>query len=85
MFLRLFERKKIDDKSNLETIDEIKLLLNQFNQKIELRFNEISSQIKEVELGIQSLEKKLLTKDLKDKQAFGMLHYKIEEKRKPEL
>jgi hypothetical protein len=35
--------------------------------------------VKELELSLAHMETKLLTKDLKDKQAYGLLHYKLHE------
>jgi DNA-binding HxlR family transcriptional regulator len=46
---------------------------------MDLRFKELSAQVREVELGLAQMETKLLTKDLKDKQAYGLLHYKLHE------
>ena len=52
---------------------------------MDLSFKEASAQIKEVELGLAQLETKLLTKDHKDKQAYGMIHYKLHEVKKHKL
>lgn len=60
-------------------------LINDLHHKIDLRFKEVSAQIKEIELGLAQMETKLLTKDLKDKQAYGMLHYKLHEVKSPKL
>lgn len=54
-------------------------LIRELHQKMDFRFNEISAQIKELEHGLEQMETRLLTKDLKDKQAYGMLHYKLHE------
>ncbi len=64
-------RKKTEN----ETINLIKDL----HQKMDFRFNEISSQIRDLELGLSQMETRILTKDLKDKQAYGLLHYKLHE------
>ncbi len=68
MFKNLFKRKN--------TVED--LIIN-LHQQMDLRFKEVSAQIKEVELGLAQMETKLLTKDLKDKQAYGLLHYKLHE------
>jgi hypothetical protein len=86
MLSKIFKKKqdpKQENEITSQIVEQMTLVLNQFNNKLDLRFNEISAQIKDLELSISSLEKQLLNKDLKDKQALGMLHYKIEEKRKP--
>lgn len=54
-------------------------LIRDLHQTMEFRFKEISAQIKELEHGLEQMETRLLTKDLKDKQAYGMLHYKLHE------
>lgn len=84
MFHYLFNfrnKKNLSTEISSDIIKQMNILLKDFNHKLDLRFTEISSQIKEIELSLSSLEKKLLTKDLKDKQALGALYYKIEEKR----
>jgi|GEM_PF-7131823 len=55
------------------------LTLHDLKNHLDLRLNEISSQVRELDLGLQQLETKLLTKDLRDKQAFGSLYYKLHE------
>jgi DNA-binding HxlR family transcriptional regulator len=62
-------------KNESETLN----LLRELHQKMDFRFSEISAQIKELELGLNQMETRLLTKDLKDKQAYGLLHYKLHE------
>lgn len=63
-------RKKNDDPAEL---------IRDLHRTMELRFTELSAQVKELELGLSQMETRLLTKDLKDKQAYGMLHYKLHE------
>ncbi len=58
---------------------ETSILIRELGQKMDFRFNEISAQIKELEHGLEQMETRLLTKDLKDKQAYGLLHYKLHE------
>lgn len=65
--------------------EEIKDLFNQLTQHIDLRFQEVTAQIREVELAVEQMEVKLLTKDLKDKQAYGLLHYKLHETKNTKL
>lgn len=79
MFGRIFKKNKFQDKSAQFIVDQVKNSISDLNQQIDLRFKEISAQIKEVELGLAQMETKLLTKDLKDKQAYGLLHYKLHE------
>jgi len=75
----MFWRTKKNDNSDiLKAISEL-------NQQMDLRFKEVSAQIKEIELGLAQMEVKLLTKDLKDKQAYGLLHYKLHEVKKTSL
>lgn len=74
--LSWFRRKKDDD---------VGTLIRDLHQKMDFRFNEISSQIRELELGLEQMETRLLTKDLKDKQAYGLLHYKLHEAKSPKI
>lgn len=60
-------------------------VLAEMLQRIDLRFNELSAQVREVELSVKDLEVKLLTKDLKDRQQLGALHYKLHERPNPRL
>lgn len=81
--LNLFSKKpkSVDTGAAAET----RALVDELMKRIDLRFNEISAQIREVELSVQQLEVKLLTKDLKDKQQMGALHYKLHERTNPKL
>jgi len=60
-------------------VSQTAALITDLHQQMDLRFKELSAQVKEVELSIAHMETKLLTKDLKDKQAYGLLHYKLHE------
>src|SRR5688572_6976515 len=86
MFKGLF-RKKNSQTSEVVTavVSQTSALITNLHQQMDLRFKEISSQLKEVELGLAQLETKLLTKDLKDKQAYGLLHYKLHEAKNSKL
>lgn len=64
-------KKQSPDTSILEAITHL-------HQQMDFRFKELSSQVQELEL-------KLMTKDLKDKQAYGLLHYKLHEAKNPKL
>ncbi|MFA5584261.1 MAG: hypothetical protein WDA09_08595 [Bacteriovoracaceae bacterium] len=64
---------------------EVSELITQLTHHIDLKFHEVKAQIKEVELAVEQLEVKLLTKDLKDKQAYGLLHYKMHEAKNKKL
>lgn len=77
-FFRTKRQKTITD-TQIETHE----LLREMLQKIDLRFNELSAQVREVQLSVQELEVKLLTKDLRDKQQMGALHYKLHERKSP--
>ena len=68
-------------KSDSETVT----LIRDLHQKMDFRFNEMSAQLKELELGLQQMETRLLTKDLKDTQAYGLLHYKHHEAKSTKL
>ncbi len=82
MLWKIFPKIKLNHSETLEKnlISEFRKVIDEFSQKIDLRFQETNAHLKEIELNIADLERKLLTKDLKDKQALGLLHYKIEEK-----
>ncbi len=68
-------------KSDSETVT----LIRDLHQKMDFRFNEMTAQLRELELGLQQMETRLLTKDLKDKQAYGLLHYKLHEAKSSKL
>lgn len=65
--------------------EEIKELITGLTAHIDLKFQEVTAQIREVELAVEQMEVKLLTKDLKDKQAYGLLHYKLHETKNTKL
>ena len=73
------KRSSTQDATSRETQELLQEMLN----KIDLRFNELSAQVREVELCVKDLEVKLLTKDLRDKQQLGALHYKLHERVSP--
>jgi hypothetical protein len=77
------QRKKDNEEIVKAIVEQTSSILNNMNNQMNLRFQELSSQVKELELSLLDLEKKLLLKDLKDKQTYGMLHYKIHEKTTP--
>lgn len=77
--------QKILNKKKKKEESAVLAAISSMQQQIELRFNEISSQVKELELGLVQLETKLLTKDLKDKQAYGLIHYKLHEAKHDKL
>lgn len=79
------KRKIEDDVVVGAVVSQTAALITDLHRQMDLRFQEISSQIKEVELGLVQLETKLLTKDLKDKQAYGLLHYKLHEAKNTKL
>lgn len=65
--------------------NETVTLIKELHRQMDFRFTEISAQMKELELGLAQMETKLLTKDLKDKQAYGLLHYKLHETKSAKL
>lgn len=80
------KKRKIEDDAIVKAVvSETSSLIQNLHQQIDLRFKELSAQVKEVELGLAQMETKLLTKDLKDKQAYGLLHYKLHEAKNPKL
>lgn len=87
MFENLFRKKQRieDDVIVSAVVSQTSALINDLHKQIDLRFKELSAQVKEVELGLQQMETKLLTKDLKDKQAYGLLHYKLHEAKNTKL
>jgi len=86
MIFNLFKKRKTPDEVIVNAVvSQTAALISDLNQRMEMRFREISSQIKEVELGLAQMETKLLTKDLKDKQAYGLLHYKLHEVKSPRI
>lgn len=87
MLKSLFSKKKnVADNDLVNAIvSQTSHLINDLHHQMDLRFKEVSAQIKEVELGLAQMETKLLTKDLKDKQAYGLLHYKLHEAKNVKL
>lgn len=87
MIERFFGKKnKVEDDAIVHAVvSQTSALINDLHRQIDLRFKELSAQVKEVELGLQQMETKLLTKDLKDKQAYGLLHYKLHEAKSNKL
>lgn len=87
MFERLFQKKRPlkNDEIVTAVVSQTATLLNDLQHQIDLRFRELSAQVKEVELGLAQMETKLLTKDLRDKQAYGLLHYKLHEAKHSKL
>jgi DNA-binding HxlR family transcriptional regulator len=80
------KKKKLEDEVIVNAVvTQTAALINDLHHQMDLRFKEISAQIREVELGLAQMETKLLTKDLKDKQAYGLLHYKLHETKHPKL
>ena len=87
MFEKLFGKKRRieDDVIVNAVVTQTSALITNLQHQIDLRFKELSAQVKEVELGLVQMETKLLTKDLKDKQAYGLLHYKLHEAKNSKL
>ena len=87
MFSRFFNRKnKTPDEVIVQAVvTQTAALIHHLNDQMDLRFKELSAQVKEIELGLAQMETKLLTKDLKDKQAYGLLHYKLHEAKSNKL
>ena len=87
MFQRLFSKKnRIEDDIIIKAVvSQTSALINDLYRQVDLRFNELSAQVKEVELGLAQMETKLLNKDLKDKQAYGLIHYKLHESKNMKL
>lgn len=86
MLLNLFRKKKIEDEVVVKAVvTQTAALIHDLHRQMDFRFKELSAQVKEVALTVQQLETKLLTKDLKDKQAYGLLHYKLHEAKSPKL
>ena len=87
MLERFFSKKQRpeDDAIVKAVVTQTSALINDLYHQIDFRFKELSAQVKEVELGLAQMETKLLTKDLKDKQAYGLLHYKLHEAKNNKL
>lgn len=87
MLDKLFGKKqKIQDDVIVNAVvTQTAALISDLHHQMDLRFKELSAQVKEVELGLAQMETKLLTKDLKDKQAYGLLHYKLHEAKNGKL
>jgi hypothetical protein len=83
----LFKKKQAhpDDVVVSAVVTQTAALIQDLYQQMDLRFKELSAQVKEVELGLIQMEKNLIAKDLKDKQAYGLLHYKLHETKHTKL
>ena len=79
--LNFFRKNKSQTAINEHTTQVVENLYS----RLDMRFREVESQIKEIELGLQQLETKLLVKDIKDKQNYGQLHYKLHEVKNTKL
>lgn len=83
--LNLFKTKSrltsTEDKARAETLEVLEVMM----AKIDLRFNELGAQVRDLKIGLQEMESRLLTKDLKDKQQYGILHYKLHERENKKL
>ncbi len=76
----MFFKKKKPEQNNKELIE----YLEDFKFEMNARLQELKSMVYENKLTIESLDRKLFTKELKDKQLYGQLHYKIHEVRPKE-
>lgn len=87
MLSRFFGKKKTVENEAIvnAVVTQTAAMITDLHHQMDLRFRELSAQVREVELGIAQMETKLLTKDLKDKQAYGLLHYKMHEAKHPQL
>jgi hypothetical protein len=87
MLSRIFgNKKKVEDDVIVNAVvTQTAAMINDLHHQIDLRFKELTAQVREVELGMAQMETKLLTKDLKDKQAYGLLHYKLHETKHSKL
>jgi hypothetical protein len=87
MLSRFFGKKKTVGNEAIvnAVVTQTAAMITDLHHQMDLRFKELSAQVREVELGIAQMETKLLTKDLKDKQAYGLLHYKMHETKHPKL
>ncbi len=72
---KMFFRKK----KSPENTTEIIKYLEEFRLDVNNRIQELKSLVQENKHSINELDNKLFSKDLKDKQMYGMLHYKIHE------
>ncbi len=59
----------------LETKESLQTIRLEMNQ----RFSELEIRLKNLDKNIEIMEKKILSKDLTDRQAYGQLHYQLEE------
>jgi hypothetical protein len=78
----LFKTKKhsqIAKETSDLVIEETQKLVQTLRLDFQHRFEELKTEIKDLNHGLKHLENQLLTKDLRDKQQYGHLHYKIHE------
>lgn len=59
-------------------VRDTKEILQDHKNELHLRFNELDQQFKLLFSKIDELEKRFETKEIKDRQNYGNLHYKIE-------
>ena len=60
-------------------VDKTNERLTHFQVEVNHRFNEVQSQIRQLDTNIEIIDQKLSKKDFADKQQYGQLHYKLNE------
>lgn len=72
-------RKEIAKEMARDIFSETRELLEQHNLNVSNQISELKAELKEMNMALNSLERKLQIKDIKDRQQYGQLHYKLHE------
>lgn len=59
--------------------EETKNVLREFQLEVNHRFQEVQAQLRLIDSNIEIIERKILNKDMTDRQTYGHIHYKLEE------
>jgi hypothetical protein len=68
-----------------EVTKETGKMIHTVRLDIQHRFSELTAEVRDLRQGLKHLESQLLIKDLKDKQHYGQLHYKLHEVKSKEI
>ena len=60
-------------------IVETKAIFQNFQTEINDRFREIQAQLRQLDTNLELLERKIVIKEMQDKQSMGQMHYKLHE------
>ena len=74
----LFKKDSKQD-TTIELLKQMKSIMESLKLDQDHRFSEVKAHLSLLEQNIRDLEGRLLSKELKDRQQFGQIHYKLHE------